>query len=136
MVSVSSEVAAPALAVQSYPVKADPVAAPANEVCAWLCGCWSFPLPYALSLSLSPSPLHCPVPLSSCRCTACLPRWFVSSCCHLQQRPPSLSGCCDKPQSHAYKPLLSEKAVKTTMAKRNDTIQVFPSWTTIFVIHN
>ena len=84
----------------------------------------------------SPSPLHCPVPLSSCRCTACLPRWFVSSCCHLQQRPPSLSGCCDKPQSHAYKPLLSEKAVKTTMAKRNDTIQVFPSWTTIFVIHN
>ena len=47
-------------------------------------------------ISLTPNaflpllPLNCS--LSSCHSTACLPWWFVSSCCDLQQRPPSLPG--------------------------------------------
>lgn len=48
-------------------------------------------------------------PFSSSRSTACLPWWFISSCCDLQQRPPGLSGWFHKPRGHACKPLLFEK---------------------------
>ena len=70
MVSVSTGFAASPLAVQSYPGKADPVAAPANEFCAWLCcWCWSFPLGGTLPVSFNP-PL--PLSLSLAALRACL----------------------------------------------------------------